>query len=496
MRSRTFASALLGTALALCPAAALAESGMEFAARLETLAKAERDLKAKDREAFSKFASECLAKKVGPAALLALEVLEAVDPGNPEWGAQRAQARSLGEPPPGGRNWGSSGFQKLASPSAKAWRVLMTEAQKLPARRAASRFAGIVALLEPNASDAHGVLGDVKVRDRWLSRFDAEKAKAGAFFDPQWGYVTESDRKKLQEGKRPRGKEWITVEAEERTPRTWEDPVVFEDRDVRVIANVGWDAALAFWLECRSAMRRMDDLFGDFFAPPYEKRPIGVFLARNGSEMDRVRGGTGAATQGAPVTFLDPGRNTLYARADGGPADPPGGFTLRDHVARDLSHWFLRAASGERMAEQTSNAWALAGLEALADSRALAPGSSVEAFGCFKAYKEAAGRFPPLRELLRSDERPARGSPEWARAAALCHFLLHGDGAKYRLKLLGVVREVLLGNPSPDDLPNALRLTADEIERLLDPYMKDLPIDTPAGPGDEEEPGEGKREGE
>ena len=487
---------------AFLPRTARAESGAEFTAKVEALAKAERDLKAREREAIAAFVSECLSKKVGPAALEALEFLEAVDPGNPEWGAQRAQARSLGNPPPGGRSWGSSALRRVAGPAAAAWRDLMKEAQKQGAPRSAARFAGILVTLEASDAAARELLGHVRVKDRWMPRFEAEKARAGAFFDPQWGYTTEEEKKKLAEGRRPRGKAWIAVEEDERTARTPEESAVFEDADVRMVSTFGWDASLAFFLECRASLRRMDDLFGDFFAPPPGKRPLAIFLGRRAADLAGMPGAppgaaaVSASTEGAGSTF-DPGANAVLAWTDAAPADARGDPSLRDRVAADLARWILETSGGNR-AGATANLWALSGIEALAASRALLGGGNVEPVGCFKTYRDAAGKFPPLRTLLRSAARPIPGSPEWARMAALCHFLLHADGGKYRIRFLGVVREILTGKPSPDDLPAALRLTADDIEKLLDLHMGSLIADAPSGHGPldgEDEPEDSGKEG-
>ena len=446
--------------------------------KVEALQKSEQAQKAKDRESYEKFFAECMEKKAKPAALEALAVLEAMEPGNPEGKAKAEQAGALGAPSPEAIGWGRTNGKKLAQQSAASWRDLVKEAQKQGVPHAAARFAGILLLFDPADVPARTLLGLVKGKDnKWLPKFDSEKAKLKVFFDPAWGYVSEEAKKNLEAGKRYRKGKWVPLEEEKRAPRSWEDRVLFNDPNVTVFSNLPYDEGLSYSMESRKFALALDDLFGDFFAPDPARSPAMVFVCRTQADCDEA----GSARSGISIAGwetvcrFDRFKHAVVANAAADPKADGENFTLLDHVRAALVEWCLEETIGDRDLLDAPNFWIELGLPELARGRALLDPGPKEPLGWSKEYREARKSLPAVSDLLSMSHKSKNGPNLFPQAAALCHFLLHGEGGAWRLKFLGVVREYLLGrDPAAENLPKALGLTANEIETRLEAHMEGL----------------------
>jgi hypothetical protein len=144
---------------------------------LETISKSEQDLRVKGCDDLGKFVGDCLERKAGPIALDVIAVLAVLGAGESDLEVMRGRAKASGAMASDAKTWGVQAWKKLGQQTAVAWRDLMKNAQKQGLGHAACRFAGIIVLLDPNDAAAHAVLGHVKVKDLWMLKFDADKAK-------------------------------------------------------------------------------------------------------------------------------------------------------------------------------------------------------------------------------------------------------------------------------------------------------------------------------
>ncbi|MHC5036802.1 MAG: hypothetical protein ACYTHM_05770 [Planctomycetota bacterium] len=450
--------------------------GARIAERVEVLEKKQKLELAKQKELFEGLAKECIEKGVGTVALDALLVLEALDPYNPDWGAMRAKARSLGAPQRTFIGWAKGQFRRHSKGAVKAWRELLEQAKNSGLRSTIRTLATIILTLDPKDKKTHELLGHVKYKREWLPKFDADQARMGLWFDPTWGYVTEEEKEKLMGGQRPRKGKWISVEEDEKNPRTWKEKMIFDGALVRLISNETYDRALSFYFRIRKRLQRMDREFGDFFFPPDDSWPLRVYLCRTQGEMKRVMGNLGITVDPVPVVWLNYHNDTIIARTDEAPWESDEKLTVTDQLMRRLMDWFFEKTVGESSYQESCNAWVMMGMEGLAESRALFETRNVRAFGCFEEYLDLKerGKFKTIKALFDVQYKGGHTNVDETQGAALAHFLLHSDGGRYRAKFLGLVRDFLTENPETNDLPDALKMTAEDIEKSLAAYMKEL----------------------
>lgn len=453
-----------------------AESGAERAMKLETLSKSEQGIRAKSREDLGKFVSECLERKAGPMALEALDVLEALGSGETDLEALRGEAKALSVLTRDAKTWGGPAWKKLAQQIARAWRNLMKKALKQGVVHAACRYAGIVVLLDPNDARARAVLGHTRVKGLWMSKFDAAKSKLGTPFDPAWGYVSKATRKKLESGLRPLGASWIPEDEEARATRSWEQRCLWDDPTVVVVSNLAFDESLAVYVEARSFVRSLDEWFGDGFGPTVAQWPITLYLCRtigDVAEAGKSRGG-GVRVGSRFVCMYDKALHAVVANAAGDPKVAQENYTLRDHIAKALLEWYLADTIGDNSISESPNLWVKLGLQHLALGRALFEPTPEEPFGWLRDYALTRNSLPAVSDLLKKTYKSRVSRNDFTQSAALCHFLMHAEGGAHRLEFLGVAREFLTGDPSAEDLPNALGMKAEEIESKLNAYMSGL----------------------
>ncbi|MHC5038347.1 MAG: hypothetical protein ACYTHM_13615 [Planctomycetota bacterium] len=375
-------------------------AGEKQTERLENLMKSEETQKVKDIQAFRDLAQQCLEKKIGPAVLQILEVLEALDPKNKKWAEFRTQAESLPPPASSFRSWGKGQIARRKREAAKAWSILWKEAGKQGFRHAARRIAECLLLFDPNDKKARKALGHVKFKGTWMTRFDADKAKLGIFHDPKWGYVSEEAKQNLEAGKRPVGDVWLPKAEEVKTTRPWRKRVVIDDPTFIVMSDYPYDACLAVHKQLKAFLKEMDRTFGDLFRPADQKWPLTLKVCQTKKALAEVVSGNARAEQMMAHLFAFPSEDgdVIYCRGDGFPKGTPEAYLGVDFLKCELLDWYYMFSSGGEMPRKSANPWITWGMAALARSRGAFVEGKLPHFGCLKHYLQ--GKQKNLLPLL------------------------------------------------------------------------------------------------
>lgn len=482
MIARTATGGVLAFAALLFASSALGQGGQRLADQLQGLYEAEKEQCKADRERFAQLAEDCIAKDVGSTALDALEILETLDPGFARLEALREKAKGLGSPTAAYRSWGSGQLKRACREAAKGWKDLVKEAERRRFPHAAAKFASMQILFDPDDRNARKILGHVQWKRQWWSKYDCDQAKLGLVFDPAWGYVTEEEKERLEKGERPVGSRWRSAEEDANRERTWEERRIFKDPYVVLISNLPYDQACAVYVECRKLSQQLDHMVGNFFRPKEDKWPVRLFLCKGSKAMDKAMESAGWQVgfgSGGSLYVYDFGSNCLFVRADDVEGDGKGDGEvdlkrLRSSLRSSLVEWFLEGTSEEyRNYFEQPNRWAKFGLEALAGAGGLFREDFIPQYGELEEYGEdlKEGRLPSLKDLFSKTDNVIEAG-ESMKGAVLCHYLLHAEGGKHRLRFLGLVHDFLLGSTSAGSLPDALGMTVEDLEKALQAHTE------------------------
>ncbi len=373
------------------------------AARLESFMAAENTRRVEDAKAWRQLASTFVEKKIGPAVSDCLEILNALAPNDPELAGLRTAAESMPAPAASLKIWAREQAAKLRKETAKGWIPLMTDAGKQGFRISENRCASVLLLLDPENKEMRKVMGHVKVKKDWVSEFDVSRAKSGFFCDPEWGYVTEERKKKLDSGMRPRGGAWITKAEDEALARTWADAMRFDDPKVILVTDMPFDHSLAIHKDLKALVAELDFLFGDVFRPASSKWPLTVYFGRTQADLRAAAAGdeTDEAMAAQLESFRSRSGNRIYCQPDAFPAKPAEAYSHADYLRTEILDWYLIEAADASLTIQRPNAFIIWGMEALVRSRGMKASGKLPEFGCFKDYKEGRSgkRLPPVSEL-------------------------------------------------------------------------------------------------
>ncbi|MHC4779208.1 MAG: hypothetical protein ACYTFG_11595, partial [Planctomycetota bacterium] len=439
---------LLLAALSAGAGSVLAESGSQSLPHVVAARAAFATLKTQDMDAFRSLARELLEKKCRETAESVLDVLEALEPGSPEWEVLRSQTLGMDSETRTLNRWASRRKEKAFAPARKAWTGLLETCKAHGVHHTGHLAAVICTAIDPDHAVAHRFLGREKAKGRWLDAFERKLAGAGRAFDETWGPVSGAEKEKLESGLRLLQGRWVPRAEEEKAKRALNDAVVLEDGWIRLDSTLPFDLSLAVSRDLRREFARLRGFFGDFFHPPATARPCRIFLMENGDRMKDVLRAFALAESAAEHTSIyDHGTHAVYARADRMSLPERGVSALEvwNPLARDVTYWFLKATPGCSFAGGPGQ-WALTSAAILVESNHLPPLEKATDLRWLDDYVRSVTGKKPIEfdALSRMDLARLLAEPEaTATGFALFHYFTHAGEAARPARLLAYLKDVL-----------------------------------------------------
>jgi uncharacterized protein DUF1570 len=323
--------------------------------------------------------------------------------------------------------------------------------------------------VDPENAKAHKKLGHIKVKDRWLRRFEAENLKKGLRWDRKLAWVRTKQEDKYRQGQvyDYQGKEWKSLSDANQYRANPARPWVirtehFELRSTADLSKTAWiaDRLEAFYLVL---FRHYDLFFAHkggaglvFGVSASQQKPFVVNFYRSRqqyvSHSNPIPGSAG---------FYSPGKHASFFYDQG-----PSVTTLQHEV----THQIL----GETLRGGQTSAWLTEGsavyLEGVAESEGqLRLGPLLENTDLRMYVRRMSGggehSFTTITNLhsqaqwnANLDHRNYRG------AGASVYFLIHMDGGRYRSDYLRMLKEGYLGKRSvPQQYTNLSESVLEEL---------------------------------
>ena len=135
--------------------------------------------------------------------------------------------------------------------------------------------------VDPDHKHARSVLGQMAFQDRsrqddpayageWVSPFEA-KMRSGSrphVFDPRFGWIPEAHRTRYEDGQRPWGRNWISVEKEAEQRRDFRDAWEIESEHFVVRTNTSLEEGVQLSLKLETFYAWLQHHFAAFFDTP------------------------------------------------------------------------------------------------------------------------------------------------------------------------------------------------------------------------------------
>jgi hypothetical protein len=351
---------------------------------------------------------------------------------------------------------------------------------------------------DPDHEGLRRVLGYQKYRDQWHTAYEIKRLRAGMVWHEKFGWLNPANVERYERGERLSGGRWISAEADARLHaainRGWE----IETEHYLIRTNDSIEAAVALGGKLEILNRLWKQLFLGYYASEayvdalfggagQARRPdlprLDVVFYRSREDYNRsLRLIEPNITVSAG--FYDPKRHVAHFF--------PGGEDIDRVTYHEATHQLFQQS--RRVANDVgrwANFWLVEGIAMYMESLHQEDGDYV--LGGLDDARMNAARdhlflqdfYVPWAELSRMGMSQLQTHPKLARLysqmAAMTHFLIDGEGGRYRDTLVGCLTALYSGNQDPDLLTERTGVSYEELDRQYHAYMKRTPPSAAGG---------------
>ncbi len=355
---------------------------------------------------------------------------------------------------------------------------------------AADAFAWLVEVIRENPAhaEARKILGYEKQDGKWLTPFEASKAREGQIWHPRFGWLPSAHVARYEKGERFYNNRWLKAEDEERlrARKGWD--IVTEHYSVRTTHSLEEGVRLATRLE------RLYDAWQQLFAG---------FVATDEQLARRFYGQ--AATRSTPlrhkvVYFRDRDEYVHALVRD----EPNIGISTGFYIAAKREAYFYATAEEDdsnlyheathqlfnetrravRTLGQDANFWVVEGVACYMESLAEANGWHLLGGENAQRLRDAVHRrieddyYLPLAELvtlgmnrLKQDKNIA---VLYSQASGLTYFLINYENGRYRDALMAYLAAIYQGRYRPGTLAELCHSNEEELDDQYRQYIESL----------------------
>jgi hypothetical protein len=368
----------------------------------------------------------------------------------------------------------------------------------------AGRFSFAVRLVyetlreQPDHADARKLLGHQSYEGRWLSAYEAAKARSGQVWHPKYGWIQADHVARFEAGERYLGGKWITADADTRIHATiergWE--IQTENFLIRTDHSLEEGVRLAERLEklhqvWRQMFARFHTAEGEWrrlFAGgtprEFNRRRYNIVYYRSRDEyVAALKRREPRIEQTSGIYMFDDDKAYFYSGAEARDE------FLFHEVTHQLFSLTARKTTGRIGAK--GNFWIVEGiachLESLALGDAKAPGNDWADVGGAETPRMQAARYRrlsdnfyvPLADFCRMTLAQMQQDPRiatlYSQASGLASFLLHGEGGRYREATVDYLLAVYAGADTPTTLAERAGRSYPDLDAEYKNYLVQLP---------------------
>ncbi len=379
-------------------------------------------------------------------------------------------------------------FTALRQTQAREFYALSRRA--IRAGRPSAAMGLLLAAARENPDDAgiRRALGQQSFRGQWCTPYELRRRRAGYVWDARFGWLPEAHLPRYERGERLVGNRWVPADEEARLRRDIRRGWVVETEHFSIRTNHSLEAGAALAADLEAFYRVWQQLFIGFRTSPAE------IMAR----LDgRARARTAEPPRHQVVLFRDHDDYVAALRPTFGNVEQSVGmywdtarrayfFVGEEEQRRTTFHeathqLFAEARPAVRGVGQGGNFWIVEGIALYMESFREENGFWV--LGGFDDLRMRAARYRlleddfyvPLAELVTYTAADVQGDPRiatlYSQFAGLTHFLIHGDGGRYREALVEYLSAVYGGRDTSETLAQLTGTPYDELDRQYREYM-------------------------
>ena len=349
---------------------------------------------------------------------------------------------------------------------------------------------------DPDHEGARRVFGYQKYRDQWRTAYDVKKLHAGLVWSDRFGWMSQTNADRYENGERLSGGRWISAEADARLHRNLTSGWDVETEHYVIRTDVGIEAAVALGEKLENLNRIWQQMFIRYYAseayveallagkgPAHRTEPLRfqVNYFRDRDEYNQALRGAMPDVGLSTGIYLS-NKRAAYFFAGGEATDR----VMYHEATHQLFHQSRRVAAdvGHR-----ANFWLVEGIAMYMESLHREDGYYV--LGGLDTERMTAARYHlfkqdfyvPFGTLTAMGMATLQSHPKiaklYSQMAAMTTFLVHGEGGRYRDALVAYLAAVYNGSQDPGALAELTGVDYAELDRQYQAYMK-IGIEQPA----------------
>jgi hypothetical protein len=333
----------------------------------------------------------------------------------------------------------------------------------------------------PDYEAVRRLFGYQKFRDRWCTAYEVRQLRAGKVWSERFGWLPKAHLRRYEDGERYSGGRWISAAEDAQRHADIQSGWDIETEHYVIRTNHGIESAVALGVKLERLNRLWRQLFVRYYAseadvlalfdgrakaaPPPEKLDIVYFRDRD----DYIRSLKPAMPNVGISTGVYVERTRrAYFYADKQPDDR----TLYHEATHQLFHQSRPVAPG---IGQKANFWIIEGIAMYMESLRREDGYLV--LGGRDDERLHAARYRLLHDNfyvpfgdfvgygMETFQKDPRIATLYSQAAGQTHFLVHGDGGKYRDALVAYLSAVYSGRDDHDTLAKLTAAGYDDLDK-------------------------------
>jgi hypothetical protein len=351
--------------------------------------------------------------------------------------------------------------------------------------------------LDPDHEPARRLLGYQRVGQHWAGKYAKRMLETGHIWRREFGWIKADHLEKFDEGLRPWGSRWISVEEDAERHASIDRGWTVRTDHFLVTTNIDRAAGVELATRLETLYQVWRQLFGEFAMTPaelkarlegkqatgFKRQPFRVIYHRSRAEYNTAllrRQPQIAITLGI---YFDAQRESHFFAGE----DQDAGT-----IAHEAVHQFFyeSAPRPTRHLGVTANAWALEGVACYFESlveREDASGGSAYTIGTPESGRLPAARhrrvvdnyYVPLAELSALGMTDLQQRPDIARlysqSAGLAAFFIDYNEGVYRGAFRELLRLAYAGRDQPDTLAELTGQDYGRLDREYQAFMAGLP---------------------
>ncbi len=371
---------------------------------------------------------------------------------------------------------------------------------------AALQFATQAVRADPDHADARRVLGYRRIGEHWAGNYAARRLERGEIWNEKYGWIKTEDLARLETGKRPFGKRWITAEEDARRHVTIGRGWKIRTDHFHITTNHSRQEASRLAARLEALHQLWQQLFGSFslkptdllkrfdrkttsaFVQPRRSKPFKVVYYRTREEYNAALRRQQPRIEMTLGIYFDTTQTTHFFADEGQDAG-----TIYHEVVHQFFH---ESRPSARNVGASSNAWLIEGVACYFESLEERRDKTGQRF--FTIGTPTAGRLPAARHrLLVNDfyvplaELSALGLKDfqqrtdlprlYSQSAGLVTFLMHSQDSPVRTvkggrpALVETLQRLYAGRDRVSTLEDLTGRSFAELDREYREFIESLP---------------------